>query len=66
MAFPETRVKTLHLQSELWLLCKNEHSENKKKLLEMKNLEQKCKLSTQGIEVKEIFEKAEQEGRDRK
>lgn len=66
MAFPETRVKTLHLQSELCLLCKNEHSENKKKLLEMKNLEQKCKLSTQGIEVKEIFEKAEQEGRDRK
>lgn len=64
MAFPE---RSENIAFTKWtLLCKKEHSKNKKKLLEMKNLEQKCKLSTQGIEVKEMFEKAEQEGRDRK
>lgn len=66
MAFPERSKNIAFTKWTLAALQKKEHSKNKKKLLEMKNLEQKYKLSTQGIEVKEIFEKAEQKGRDRK
>ena len=60
--FPERRLKTLFMK---WTLAESqkEHSE-KKGYWKWKKSEQKCKSSTQGIEVKETFEKAEQEDRD--
>lgn len=52
--FRERKGKTLHLWKENCCFTKGT-LKGKNRLLEIKNVEQKCKISTQGIEVKETF-----------
>lgn len=66
MSFSRKKSEDIALTKWTSASLQKEHSENKKRLLEMKDLAQKCKSSTQGIESKETFKRAEQEDRERK